>query len=58
MHKNQTLDFVKGKYNQYNKLNNKVMDIHTALSLLDDFIDPSDPDLDLENSIHAYKLKG
>lgn len=55
MHKNQTLDFVKGKYNQYNKLNNKVMDIHTALSLLDDFIDPSDPDLDLENSVHAYQ---
>jgi len=23
--------------------------------MMDDFIDPSDPDLDVENSIHAYK---
>ena len=31
------------------------MTIQKALSLLDDFIDPSDPDLDVENSIHAYQ---
>ena len=31
------------------------MTMSKALSLLDEFIDPSDPDLDLPNSIHAYQ---
>jgi len=26
-----------------------------ALDLMDDFVDPSDPDLDLPNSVHAYQ---
>ena len=30
-------------------------DIHSALNMLDDFVDPSDPDLDVPNSIHAYQ---
>jgi inositol oxygenase len=55
MYKNQSLEFVKNKRNQYSKLNNNVMTIKQALSLLDTFIDPSDPDLDVPNSIHAYQ---
>ena len=29
--------------------------MNKALSLLNDFIDPSDPDLDEENIVHAYQ---
>lgn len=54
MYKNQTLEFSNKKRIQYNKLNNKKMSIKKALSLLDNFIDPSDPDLDIPNSVHAY----
>ena len=31
------------------------MSIHSALNMLDSFVDPSDPDLDVPNSIHAYQ---
>jgi inositol oxygenase len=55
IYKNQTLDYVLEMKNKYSNLNNKKMTIHKALSLLDKFIDPSDPDLDIENSIHAYQ---
>lgn len=55
MYKNQTLEFVKTKRNEYSKLNKTTMSIKKALLLLEDFIDPSDPDLDIENSIHAYQ---
>ena len=55
MHLNQTLDYVVAKKKQYSVLNNKKMSMKEALSALDTFIDPSDPDLDEENSIHAYQ---
>ena len=40
------------KYSQYDKCK---MSIKKALEMMDDFIDPSDPDLDVPNSIHAYQ---
>ena len=55
MHENQTIGFVKQKKKEYSDLKKAKMTIKKALSLLDDFIDPSDPDLDVENSIHAYQ---
>jgi inositol oxygenase len=55
MHRNQTLDFVLKKKEKYATLNNQTMALEDALSSLDTFIDPSDPDLDEENSIHAYQ---
>ena len=55
MHINQSLDYVIAKKQQYSVLNNKQMTMKEALSQLDSFIDPSDPDLDEENSIHAYQ---
>tara|TARA_B100000131_G_scaffold258094_1_gene253283 strand:- start:14 stop:817 length:804 start_codon:yes stop_codon:yes gene_type:complete len=55
MHKNQTFQYVKLKTKEYSKLNKCKMTIKKALALLDDFIDPSDPDLDVPNSIHAYQ---
>jgi len=55
MHVNQTHEYVISKKKQYSKLNNCVMSIKKALSFLDTFIDPSDPDIDVPNSIHAYQ---
>lgn len=55
MHENQTLDYVMKKKMQYSKLNNTKMSIKEVLSKMDNFIDPSDPDLDVPNSIHAYQ---
>lgn len=55
MHRNQTLDYVLDKKEKYSSLNNKKMYMKEALAALDTFIDPSDPDLDEENSIHAYQ---
>ena len=55
MHKNQTLQFANDKRQHYSKLIQPKMSIKQALAHMDDFIDPSDPDLDLPNSIHAYQ---
>ncbi len=55
MHINQTLELSKSKNQKYSKMNHAKMSIKKALSLLDSFIDPSDPDLDIPNSIHAYQ---
>ena len=55
MHEKQDLNFVKMMKEKYKIPTNKKMSIHKAISLLDNFIDPSDPDLDVENSIHAYQ---
>ena len=48
MHKKQTLGFVNAKLQQYSALKK-------ALTLLDGFVDQSDPELDIENSIHVYQ---
>ena len=55
MHKNQTLEFVENQREKYSIMNNKKMTMNAALKLLDTFIDPSDPDVDVPNSIHAYQ---
>ena len=55
MHKNQTLEFVENQREKYSIMNNKKMTMNEALKLLDTFIDPSDPDVDVPNSIHAYQ---
>ena len=55
MHEKQTLDYVMKKRLQYSKLNNTKMSIKEVLLRMDNFIDPSDPDLDVPNSIHAYQ---
>ena len=52
---NQNLKTVQEKVAKYSNLNNRKMTMHHALSLLDTFIDPSDPDMDLPNSVHAYQ---
>ena len=55
MYENQTLDFVLKMKQKYSKLDNVKMTMNKALSLLDTFIDPSDPDVDEPNSVHAYQ---
>jgi inositol oxygenase len=55
MYVNQTIDLVKSKRREYSQLNKKRMSIKDALLLLDSYIDPSDPDVDVPNSVHAYQ---
>ena len=55
MYKNQDLDYVLKMKHKYSKLDNVKMSMNNALSLLDNFIDPSDPDVDEPNSVHAYQ---
>ena len=54
-HKNQTLQFVLGKKKLYKNLSNIKMTMNEALKKMDNYIDPSDPDVSVENSIHAYQ---
>ena len=55
MYKNQDLDYVLKMKQKYSKLDNVKMTMNKALSLLDTFVDPSDPDVDEPNSVHAYQ---
>ena len=41
--------------NKYKNLNNEITYMHDVLKEMDNFVDPSDPDLDVPNSIHAYQ---
>lgn len=55
MHINQTYDYVIDKLKTYEECNRGFMKMSTVLDMMDHFIDPSDPDTDLPNSIHAYQ---
>ena len=55
IYSNQTLEYVVNQKEKYETLGVINMTMNKALSLLDTFIDPSDPDLDEPNSIHAYQ---
>ena len=55
IHKNQSLEFVKKKLDQYSKLNNLYISMKDALNSLNTFVDLSDPDLDGPNMVHAYQ---
>ena len=45
MHENQTLDFVKEKYEKYSKLNNAKLSIKSVLQLMNNFIEPYEKNL-------------
>jgi len=53
--KNQTINFVRAKNEEYGILNRSKAYITDLLKALDDYVDPSDPDLTLSNSVHAYQ---
>ncbi|XP_018416258.1 PREDICTED: inositol oxygenase [Nanorana parkeri] len=55
MHTYQTVDFVKEKHALWGSCNHKKMTVMEALSLLDNLVDESDPDVDFPNSFHAYQ---
>lgn len=62
MHEIQSYSFVTEKiYHYTNRLNSapKILDnylfINEVLAWMDNFIDPSDPDTDLPNSVHAFQ---
>ncbi|XP_053318759.1 inositol oxygenase [Spea bombifrons] len=55
MHTHQTVQFVKEKNAQWGSCTYKKMNVMDALSLLDNLVDESDPDVDFPNSFHAYQ---
>ncbi len=55
MHRCQSLKLAREKCETYKLLKKRKMSIKQALQMLDDFVDPSDPDLDVQNSVHAYQ---
>lgn len=54
-HTYQTLNFVLDKHNEYRTLDKLRMGIWDAMSILDNIIDESDPDLSLPQSVHAFQ---
>lgn len=57
MHHNQTLEFVKNMKNKYSNLHTRNIkyNVKQVLQELNNFIDPSDPDVNEPNIIHAYQ---
>ena len=55
MYKNQTLQHVIDMKEKYSNLGIIKMTMYKALSLLNTFIDSSDPDVDEPNLIHAFQ---
>lgn len=55
MHTYQTYDFVKKKQAEWCQFNKFEAPILEALDLLNSFVDESDPDISLPNSVHAYQ---
>lgn len=56
MYSHQTYDYVKKKLDKYTKFDHGKYTIQQVLSMMDKFVDPSDPDLtNVPNSVHAYQ---
>jgi len=55
MHLNQTVDFVKGRRENWLKFNHFNATIREALEKLNDLVDHSDPDIDIPNIVHAFQ---
>jgi inositol oxygenase len=55
MHQNQTYEYVTNKTNNSKMTYNQCLTVEQVLSMMDSFIDPSDPDTDEMNSVHAYQ---
>ena len=55
MYANQTLKFHESMIQKYQPLKRGRFSIKEVLKLLDNFVDPSDPDISLPNSVHAYQ---
>ena len=55
MYSNQLYDYVVQQNKKYSDLSNIKLSMVNALQMMDQFIDPSDPDIDEPNSYHAYQ---
>ena len=55
MHEKQTVEFVDQQRAKWLQFNHSQMGILEALMLLNNFVDESDPDIDLPNSVHAFQ---
>jgi len=55
MHLNQTVDFVKGRHDDWLQFNHFTATVREALEKLNDLVDESDPDIDLPNIVHAFQ---
>ncbi|KAM4676093.1 inositol oxygenase [Discoglossus pictus] len=55
MHTHQTVQLVRDKLAKWGSCTHRKMTVMEALSLLDDLVDESDPDVDFPNSFHAYQ---
>jgi len=55
MHENQTVQFVQDQHKKWLKFDHAKLTILEALELLNSFVDDSDPDIDLPNSVHAFQ---
>lgn len=55
MHTFQTVDFVKGRMDEWRKFDKARMPIMEALEKLNDLVDESDPDVDIPNIVHAFQ---
>jgi len=54
-HRNQTLDFVTRKREEWLQFSHASLNIMDCLQILSDFLDASDPDVDVPNLVHAYQ---
>lgn len=55
MHRNQTVDFVRGRMAKWMRFDHAELTIMEALETLNNLIDESDPDSDLPNIVHAFQ---
>ena len=55
LYSNQFYGYVIQQNKKYSDLNNIKLSMVNALQMMDQFIDPSDPDIDEPNSYHAYQ---
>lgn len=55
MRKNQTVAFVERMYEKYHKFDKLQMSVWEAFDVLKDYVDSSDPDIDLPNIEHSFQ---
>ncbi|VDM50502.1 unnamed protein product [Toxocara canis] len=54
-HKKQTVEFVRNMHEKWLGFTHAEMGVLECLDLLDQFVDESDPDVDIPNIVHAYQ---
>jgi len=54
MHENQTHEFVQNRHKFWRKFDKGEYTIKEVITMLDDLVDDSDPDVDMPNSIHDF----